>query len=380
MKKKIIALSLLLFMVFSMILSYAPIFKSSNVNTKQKGMAIYIPDGENTVLSSYTTFAQAELAGYKYDHAVCTPDATVTYDDESHTVSMISKVATKCEFYFVVGKQTPTLAFEDSDYEDYMGIDNNYKTVISHSQAKNYNYNYSGDGTITLSLYNSDNVLINSIPSATVTLNDGYVEVDNCMGNGIYILKLTSPETSNYLSTFTTLKIQLYCLDGDTIVYVYDEKKKKKLKKKLKDIKPGDLLYTYNDKKQKYTYAKVKEMNIAKTKEIYNLYVGEEKIVITGDHPVYVSSLGYIYVNMLKEGFDILCLDGEYRKVTKIEKIQLDEEKDMYCPIFDDGSNSFTAGKVGIVCTAIVMTYLLNLDEVKAAIPVCRHSGGAIVD
>lgn len=102
MKKKIFAFTLLIFMILSIILSNVLEFKSKNISNEYRGTAIYIPNEDETtsVLSNYTTFEQAKNAGYKYDHAVCTPTAEVTYDDETNSVSMTSKVATKCEFYF----------------------------------------------------------------------------------------------------------------------------------------------------------------------------------------------------------------------------------------------------------------------------------------
>ena len=51
-------------------------------------------------LSNYGTISAAINAGYKYDHYVCTPDATLNYDTTSNTYSISSKVATKCELYF----------------------------------------------------------------------------------------------------------------------------------------------------------------------------------------------------------------------------------------------------------------------------------------
>lgn len=245
-----------------------------------------------------------------------------------------------------IPKLTPTLTL--SSYSVTPGC---YESVVT--------YTYDGDGAISCT----------NGAYATCTVDSENSRITFINSSNSEDITITASAGAKYSGLHQTISVN-GCLAGETLVEVWDEKKKKKTKKKLKDVKPGEMLFTYDTKTGEFKPSKVKSMNIDKSREVYNLYVEDEIITLTGDHPIYIPNLGNLYVNLLKPGTEIVCLDGKIRRVIKIEKISLDREKEMYCPIFEDDSKYFAAGNIGIVCASIVSMLITfnGIVKVNAAV------------
>ncbi len=79
------------------------------------------------------------------------------------------------------------------------------------------------------------------------------------------------------------------CLDGDTLVAVYDEKKKKKMLKKIKDLTYHDLILVWNFDKGKYEWVKPLWIMAAKKyhESVILKFDDGTVLKVIGDHKIY---------------------------------------------------------------------------------------------
>jgi len=94
------------------------------------------------------------------------------------------------------------------------------------------------------------------------------------------------------------------CVHPDTLITMGDGSLKK-----IKDIIPGDIVKTYNEEKQIIENYPVKKVykNLSKSKQMYKLTMEDGNILnITENHKVLTRNKGYIRVDELKEGDDII--------------------------------------------------------------------------
>ncbi|MDE6284144.1 MAG: hypothetical protein K2M17_00140 [Bacilli bacterium] len=220
------------------------------------------------------------------------------------------------------------------------------RTSASATTAK-VSYTYDGDGTISCT---GSNGVTCSAASGTITIN-----FNGKIGN--IDIPVSVSEGTNHLPQQDIISIKFQCVAEDTLVDAWDKKRKKKLKKKIKDIEEGDIVYTYDYNTKTYVTRKVKKVIINKAKEIYHLFIGGEEIKITADHEICVEGLGYIKTSLLKVGYKVLGQDGKLFEIEKIEIENCAKEHDMYCLELEDGS-SFMIGKNGLVCLAMFVSSL----------------------
>lgn len=92
-----------------------------------------------------------------------------------------------------------------------------------------------------------------------------------------------------------------YCVTSDTLITTPEGKVP------IKNLKPGDKVLTYNENTGEIELDSIQD-TMNREDEIYILDLGEEKLEITGEHPVYTQR-GWIKVSELKEEDQILCLE-----------------------------------------------------------------------
>ena len=231
-------------------------------------------------------------------------------------------------------------------------------------------------------------VLANNITNNSITLNvsatpgtNGITTYYYSNNNGSsWVSSNSSSYTFNNLNASTEYTIQVYavdslgiqsniftltavtCFDPNTLVYVWDRKRKKKIKRKINKIKEGDIIYSYDDASGEVVTKKVKKVHINKTKELCLVYLNNEVLTTTRDHPLFVDGLGYVNAGDLQVGYLLKSPDGKDYKVTKVEFKSLDSEQEMYSLELENGS-SFMVGKTGVVSQAM---YISSIAAVAA--------------
>lgn len=210
------------------------------------------------------------------------------------------------------------------------------------------NYTYDGDGEISCE---ANNV------TCEINTTDKIITI-NRIKDGTEVLNIVASEGINYLTAIKTVTITTTCLDKNTYVYIWDRKKKRKLKRKIKYLKKDDIVYSYDYESGTYVTTKIKNVTINKTKEIYHLIFDNDEIKTTATHAFCIKGMGYVDAALLKTGYEIIGQDGKTYPIKEIKKEFLKEEQDMYCLELDNNNTSFMVGKNGIVCLSMYISAL----------------------
>ena len=129
-----------------------------------------------------------------------------------------------------------------------------------------------------------------------------------------------------YLVQFAdSLRVEQGCYSGESEVIVYDKKKKKKLKKKLKDLTYDDLVLVWDFDKGEYTFAKplwIRKLEIAQ--EYYEVKFSDgNELDIVHDHRIFSTELNsFESILKLKPGMHTINCDGEEVEILSIKKIK----------------------------------------------------------
>ena len=185
------------------------------------------------------------------------------------------------------------------------------------------------------------------------------------------IVKLGTATTTPYTITGEEVTYAYYnwtCLAAETPIFVYDNKKKRKRKKKIKEIKVGDLVYVFDEKNNTYKYSRVKKVEITLAKEVYALkFANGEVVRCSGGHSFYVAGMDYLSAAELRVGYKILGMNNTNHEIVEIEKEYYDEGLELYNLYIED-RNIFVSN-LGILCYAMVASTIMAPWDVKA-IPV----------
>ena len=185
------------------------------------------------------------------------------------------------------------------------------------------------------------------------------------------IVKLGTATTTPYTITGEEVTYAYYnwtCLAAETPIFVYDNKKKRKRKKKIKEIKVGDLVYVFDEKNNTYKYSRVKKVEITLAKEVYALkFANGEVVRCSGGHSFYVAGMDYLSATELRVGYKILGMNNTNHEIVEIEKEYYDEGLELYNLYIED-RNIFVSN-LGILCYAMVASTIMAPWDVKA-IPV----------
>lgn len=208
-------------------------------------------------------------------------------------------------------------------------------------------------------------VAIVSDEGAIAVLRSGYIMLQSAAYPYTANITIEILETATHKGETIVMPVEVTCLDPNTLVYVWDRKKQKKVKRKIKTIKPGDIIYSYDANSNTFITTKVKEVTINKAKELYHLHFDDEILTITGDHPVYIQNRGYMEVRELQDGFELLTIDGTYKCINKIEVELIEEGTDMYCLKLENNGTSFAVGKGGLVVLAFGVSVFASMQVVE---------------
>lgn len=285
-----------------------------------------------------------------------------------------------------------------NDIEDVSTVDNNRRIDISNNsvsigpnnpviQAQNIEVCYLGAGYLnsisleTKTCQNDQTVedcigstyvyrytkgfgecMKNVLPNATPIINQ-------CLkseGFGVRIdptkdLVLPNDEVCYHTSYFN----MSICLDGETEVYVYDKKKKKRLKKKLKDITYDDLILVWDFNKGEYVYANALwiQKPIMAHRSITLTFSDNTTLKVVGDHRIFNLEAGmFTLASDEKEtpiGMTTIKEDG--KEVTLISRVFKDEEVLAYNVITNNHINMFANG----ILTSQGSNNLYRIEDMK---------------
>ena len=88
--------------------------------------------------------------------------------------------------------------------------------------------------------------------------------------------------------------------------------------KNIEDIQVGDRVYAHNTETGETGIKEVKNAFVREVNTLVHVFVGEEEIITTTNHPFYVVGEGFVQAGDLKVGSPLLLLDGTTEKVSRI--------------------------------------------------------------
>ncbi len=144
---------------------------------------------------------------------------------------------------------------------------------------------------------------------------------------------------------YATSQISMRCLDGETEIEVYDKKKKKRVKKKLKDITYDDLILAWDFDKGEYVWAKPlwimqpQESN----KSIILTFSNGAKLKVIGDHRIFsIDDKEFVSSEKCNLGIKTYTSDNEI--VTLVDRKIIEEKTMAYNLITEKHINMFASG------------------------------------
>lgn len=220
--------------------------------------------------------------------------------------------------------------------------------------------NSTGEDTGISSVKNSSGTIMTQV---VVDKNMTFAEIMASCGLTLYTPKDATITSSNFNSSFntsywdqgavstvfkkdTTIKFYSYtCFNADTEVLVYDEKQKRIVRKKIKDITYNDVLVVWNFDEGKLDYAKPiwikKETTSGKT-TIFTFEDGTKLKVVGTHHAFDANKQKFVNTKDLVVGDELIDSNGEAKMITAID-VELKEVK-CYSVISNYHMNIFTNG------------------------------------
>ena len=154
------------------------------------------------------------------------------------------------------------------------------------------------------------------------------------------------------------------CLVENTEIFVLDKKKKRK--KKIKDIKKGDLVYLV-DNEGNTVLKKVNKIHKNRVNYIYKVTLENGEVIeCSSKHTFIEKTLGTILVDELKEGYELLTYGEQSQKIVNIEMINYSEGIDVYNLSFDsDNACIFAIGGAMILTFGIMFASYEIMENVE---------------
>ena len=155
------------------------------------------------------------------------------------------------------------------------------------------------------------------------------------------------------------------CLSGDTEVDVYDRKKKRRFRKKLRDVTCDDLILCWDFDKCEFTYVEPLWIKKAETLNRYYLlkFSDGSKLKVIGDHKVFdVDKNKFVNAgadNELKIGSRVYNSNGEFVELVSWEVIE--DTIDSYNVITNYHMNMFANG----ILTSCVLSNIYEIKDMK---------------
>ena len=155
------------------------------------------------------------------------------------------------------------------------------------------------------------------------------------------------------------------CLDGETEVEVYDRKKKKRYRKKLKDVTPDDLILCWDFDLGEFVFVEPLWIKQVETMNCYYLLKFSDGSIlkVIGDHKIFDVDKGRFVNggcdNELKIGSHVYNSKGEVVELVSWEKVN--EEIDSYNIITNYHMNLFANG----ILTSCVFSNIYPVEDMK---------------
>lgn len=159
------------------------------------------------------------------------------------------------------------------------------------------------------------------------------------------------------------------CLAEDTLILVYDENKKKKLKKPIKSLKKGDKVYTYDEEKKQLTTSTIKDIDTTLANRIIAITLNNNEIIrCTENHKFYLKNRGYIKAKELKPKDMLLGMDNTNYEITDIKEEFYQEGLRVYNLKLDNNNNCII-GNLNVITymATFIVGYSSLINKVKAA-------------
>lgn len=133
-------------------------------------------------------------------------------------------------------------------------------------------------------------------------------------------------DAGKILDKASVFKSACNCFVGGTKVQTNDGEKN------IEDIEVGDMVLAkdQNDPDGELAYKEVKNLYRNKRDDIIKLYVGEQAIETTDNHPFWVVGKGWVFADELQVGDSLQKADGSNLTIDKVEFVKLDEPVTVY--------------------------------------------------
>lgn len=168
-----------------------------------------------------------------------------------------------------------------------------------------------------------------------------------------------------FLLSDGTAYCQKGCLSGETEVEVYDRKKKKRCRKKLRDVTPDDLILCWDFNTGKFVFVEPLWIKRVETMNRYYLleFSDGSSLKVIGDHKVFDVDRGKFVNagadNELEIGSHVFNSKGEVVELISWEEIN--EEIDAYNVITNYHMNLFANG----ILTSCVFSNIYQVEDMK---------------
>ena len=364
-KKIIIVLFLTILTVVILLFNFYGANKSYSYIQGDNSISVMV---FNNTANNYIRQSGIPTGNYMLDENLSYCEGTgeiVNYDSTLGKVQTLIDGQDRCYFYF---EPYISVTFTGTSYNDYNTYCQPQYSTDGGTTYTNIDIP-SKSGTIKLPSGSIiRNVASNSVTTSFYECVISFCTSSSCTANGdtnnVKDYYIKSNNTHTY-KTYTITGNETYyatfagtCFAEETLIEVWDRKKKKKSKKKIKDIKIGDVVYTYDYLSGKVITSQVKGITINKTREVYHLVFDDDELLTTADHPFCVNGAGYLNASMLKKGYELIDSTGQSHILKDIFVESLDYDKEMYCLELEDG-NSLLVGKNGFVALAAGASVLL---------------------
>ena len=98
----------------------------------------------------------------------------------------------------------------------------------------------------------------------------------------------------------------------------------------IEEVEAGDKVWAYDEETGEKGLKEVEEVFVSETDKLIHVETDREEIITTELHPFYVEGLGFVQAGCLKEGYELVCLDGGKEAITDVRVEWLEEPVEVY--------------------------------------------------
>ena len=98
----------------------------------------------------------------------------------------------------------------------------------------------------------------------------------------------------------------------------------------IEEVEAGDKVWAYDEETGEKGLKEVEEVFVSETDKLVHVETDKEEIVTTELHPFYVEGIGFVQAGCLREGYELVCLDGSRESITGVTVEWLEEAVEVY--------------------------------------------------